>query len=388
MWREGIKLRGHTNHIALSIIGSASIQFSSFEDYLVALSEECARRNISHVIVYPAKPRNIDYLNELERVRAKIVVIPNNGLFAFTREFSQLLKIFRPQIVHSHFGRTVFAATALSHLFGVRGIFITRHFMSGDECTRRHKSAYKWIGSLSKCIFCVSPLVYDELVKMGISATRLQTVPLGVNSEKFRCISDYKTRKKEICHEFGIASSESLIVSTSHFREGKGLDILIEAVPKVLADCPNTTFILAGNGPLLHHLRAKCLSLGVEEKVVFAGLRQNILGLLVAADVFVLTSLSEGMSSSVLEAIAAENPVVATPVGSVPCIVRSGENGFIVKKRDPVDVARALKVLLKEQDLRKAMGKKGREMIERKFNMVDKVDKIVDFYEQSMSEYS
>jgi glycosyltransferase involved in cell wall biosynthesis len=126
---------------------------------------------------------------------------------------------------------------------------------------------------------------------------------------------------------------------------------------------------MVGEGPDRPRLAAEIRRLGLERSVVLAGDRSDVADMLAQADVFVLSSTSEGLPLSILEAMAAALPVVASAVGGVPEAVEDGETGLLVPPRDPVRLAAALERLLVDPELRRRLGSNGRDRVREQFGL-------------------
>jgi glycosyltransferase involved in cell wall biosynthesis len=134
----------------------------------------------------------------------------------------------------------------------------------------------------------------------------------------------------------------------------KGHRYLLEAVPRILETCPSAVFLVAGRGTCEEALREQARSLGIDTRVRFLGLRQDVPFLLAIGDVFVLPSLSEGLSIAILEAMAAGKPVVTTRVGGNPEVVVDGETGLLVEPADAQALASAItRVLTRPTEARR-----------------------------------
>jgi glycosyltransferase involved in cell wall biosynthesis len=129
------------------------------------------------------------------------------------------------------------------------------------------------------------------------------------------------------------------------------------------------TAMLVGEGPDRPRLEAEIRRLGLEQAVVLAGDRSDVADVLAGADVFVLSSTSEGLPLSILEAMAAGLPVVASSVGGVPEAVEDGDTGLLVPPRDPARLAAALERLLADPALRRRLGSNGRERVREHFGL-------------------
>ena len=140
----------------------------------------------------------------------------------------------------------------------------------------------------------------------------------------------------------------------------KGQRHLVEAAVAVLPQVPDARFVIAGEGELRPVLERQIKEHHLEKHVLLAGFRPDVLSVHKAFDIFVMSSVSEGLGTSLLDAMACAKPVVATAVGGIPEVVVHGETGFLVPPRDHAAMARAIVTLLKDDALRQRMGEAGR----------------------------
>ena len=148
----------------------------------------------------------------------------------------------------------------------------------------------------------------------------------------------------------------------------KGQRHLIEAALLVLPQIPDVRFVIAGEGELRPALERQIHEHRLEKHVLLAGFRPDVLSLHKAFDIFVMSSVTEGLGTSLIDAMACGKPVVATRVGGIPEVVADGETGFLVEPRDHGGMARALTSLLKDDALRRRMGEAGRARAQVRFS--------------------
>jgi len=170
-----------------------------------------------------------------------------------------------------------------------------------------------------------------------------------------------------------------LVATVARLDPVKHLETLIEAVALVRSNARRVELLVIGDGPERPHLEASAHAAGVADRVRFAGHRSDVRELLPAADVFVNCSTSEGISLTILEAMASRLPVVATRVGGTPEVVIDGVTGLLVPPRAPAAVADALSALSRDPDRRAALGIAGRDRVERSFS----IEQMVGQYEQA-----
>jgi len=155
-----------------------------------------------------------------------------------------------------------------------------------------------------------------------------------------------------------------VVLTPARFHEQKGHAYLLEAAALV----PDATFVLAGEGELRPAMEQRARDLGVMDRCVFLGQRPDVPELLAAADLFVLPSLFEGLPLSVLEAMAAERPVVATAIGGTDEAVVDGVTGVLVPPRDPAALAAAIHRLRSDPALSSRLARAARARVEAEFS--------------------
>lgn len=156
-----------------------------------------------------------------------------------------------------------------------------------------------------------------------------------------------------------------VIATVARLDAVKDLGTLLTAVARL----PDAELRLVGDGPERPALQELATALGLGARVRFLGYRRDVAAILDGADVFALSSLTEGMSLAVLEAMAAGLPVVGTRVGGMPDVVDDGVTGLLVPSRDPAALAAALRGLLDDPSRRAAMGAAGRARVEARFSL-------------------
>jgi len=151
-------------------------------------------------------------------------------------------------------------------------------------------------------------------------------------------------------------------------------------MPAILESFPNTVLVALGHGPLLSRLRHQARSLGIERNAMFVGFRNDMPHILRELDVLVHPAIMEGLGVAILQAMAAEVPVVATAAGGMPEAVQDGVNGILVPPRDVEALGDAVIRLLAAPELRRAMGAAGRRIVEERFSVDGMVEGVLSVY--------
>ncbi len=194
----------------------------------------------------------------------------------------------------------------------------------------------------------------------------IEIVPNGVDLENLKSqISNLKIN--ELKQKLGIKDNEKILITTSRLVEKNAIGDAIEAM-RYLPD--NVKFLILGAGPLQESLKLKVKSLKLENKVVFLGHvePQEILKYLQISDIFARPSLSEGLGSSFLEAMAAGIPVIATPVGGILDFLKDGETGLFCEVRNPKSIAEKVKIIFGNNQLVEKIKNNARELVAKNYD--------------------
>jgi glycosyltransferase involved in cell wall biosynthesis len=183
--------------------------------------------------------------------------------------------------------------------------------------------------------------------------------------------------RASLARSLGLKPGGCLVLSVGRLRVQKGHTYLLEAIPEVLDQFPDTIFAVAGEGELRADLEAKAQELGIAGAVRFLGNVANMAELLNIADLFVLPSLWEGLPLALLEAMMAGLPVVATQVEGVEEVIQSYQNGLLVPPADPEALRKAIIQLLEDDRQRAQLGQAAQATIINKFT----VDRMCKAYE-------
>jgi glycosyltransferase involved in cell wall biosynthesis len=196
----------------------------------------------------------------------------------------------------------------------------------------------------------ISQQVRDVLAAGGVPVSRIVVVPDGIDIEKFAG----GPARESVRNEFGVAETTRVVGSIAALTPEKAHADLLYAAQRVLAKRGDVRFLVVGEGRLRAGLEGLAARLGIADRVVFTGFRPDAADLLRAFDVFVMSSSSEGLGTSIMDAQAAGVPVVATRVGGIPEIVEDGASGLLVPPRSPELLADAILRMLVDDALRDA----------------------------------
>jgi glycosyltransferase involved in cell wall biosynthesis len=233
------------------------------------------------------------------------------------------------------------------------------------------------------CLFlCVSGAVRDVLLRYGVPDERLRVVPSCVDPARIDRHGEEETSK--LRSELGMPSDVGLVGAIGSLVPHKGHRHLIAAMPRILAARPETRLVLFGDGPLESELRRDCWERGLQGSILFAGFRPDVARFLHAFDIFVQPSTEEGLGTSILDAMAARLPVVASRAGGIPEIVRHGETGWLVPPAAPTELAGAIISLLEDPRRRAQFGGAGRQRVVETFSLPALRDQVLRAYGEAI----
>lgn len=276
-------------------------------------------------------------------------------------------------LVHSHDWLTANAMKYVKDRFGVRGLLTMHSTEYGRDGNVFYDGIAAWIRDTeaagchnADCVIAVSWFLADELMRIyATPSEKIHVVPNGVNYHEFDGYIDPAPVKAR----YGIASMAPTICAFGRMTIQKGMDILVEAIPKVLAAYPDARFVIAGEGPTRDLTLQRAREVGVEGACVFlhAIPRRGYIDLMRSCDILALPSRNEPFGIVALEAWAAGKPVVATTAGGPREFVWHDVNGLLADPT-PEGLAGGLLALLANHEHARWLGANGRQAVEEQFN--------------------
>lgn len=279
------------------------------------------------------------------------------------------------QILHAHSSHAHSIAVCARKIAGRGKVVVSRRvsFPPKDHVLNRWKYAQPDL------IIAVSGKVGEVMRAFGVPESHLAVIHSSVDLERLNVEPMPRAG-------IGVPEDALLLVSAGALVGHKDHETLVAAMPKVLARFPNVRLLIAGEGELRPAIEARMAALGVQDAVTLLGHRNDVPRLIRAADLYVSSSWSEGLGTSVLEALACETPVAATVAGGVPEMVRPGETGFLVPNRDPEALAAAIIESLGNREQARAMARNGRRLVEEMFMTRRMIERSIAAYDTLLRE--
>jgi glycosyltransferase involved in cell wall biosynthesis len=298
----------------------------------------------------------------------------------------KLLKERRIDLIHIHLPYTGIFGRIAARLANVEAIVYTEHnVIDGYKPVTRllDRLTYRF----DKATITVSDSVRESVLRSKLfKPNNVVTVLNGVDTRKVNL--SYFKETSTVRESFGIPQEDIVVGNIAHIRPLKGHRYLLQAAKIVIEDCPNTTFLIVGREKTREArevLEAQATQLGIREKIIFTGFREDAIRILAACDLFVLSSLYEGLPVALLEAMALGKPPVVTAVGGIPEVVTDGVDGFLVQPKDYEGLANRIIALIRDGELRGQISGRAAKKIEEKFSLRDMIGRVEDIYNQVLS---
>ena len=297
--------------------------------------------------------------------------------FSLIKRFASLLTEKEVDIIHAH-QYTPYFYSVLASFFSKKkpAVIFTEHGRHQPDKVRPKRVIFNKIFQYFTSRFTgVAKFSKDSLVEFEkIPASKIDVIYNGIDLEKFpRQFSKTEIRKK-----LNFNADDKLIGIIARLDPIKDHKSLITAISFIKDTLPNCKLLIVGDGPMRDELEQQTESLNLKNNVIFLGMRTDVPDILMALDIFVLPSIMEATSVTLLEAMSASLPVIATKVGGNKEIVIDGTTGILVESQTPKEIASALEQLLNNIEVSKNMGLAGRQRVEQNFTF----QKMIDQYKQ------
>lgn len=300
---------------------------------------------------------------------------------AALREFCRTVAILRrikPDIVHCYLFHANIIGALAARLAGCPVIITSRrslgYFKDG-------KPYYQWlenfVNRFTDVVTVNSKAVMEDVLKReALNPGKIRLIYNGINPTLYQSCS---STREETRRSLGLSPETPLITTVANLIPYKGHVDLLRAAALIRREAPNIRLLLVGRDDGMGtELRKLAAELGITEKIIFAGPRNDIPKVLAATDIMVLPSHEEGFSNVILEGMAAGLPLIVTNVGGNLEAVINGESGLVVPPRDPGELAKAILLLLSQPDYAKQLGQAARKRVETCFT----IDSMIKQYEE------
>ena len=289
-------------------------------------------------------------------------------------QLARVIEDVKPAVVHAHDPVGVsLAAMALGMPHGeVSPVLLASRRI--DHHLER-KAFSRWKYQRVDGFLAASAVIRDLLIDDGIPADRVAIVRDGIDLGAID-----RVEPADVHATFWLPHNAPVVGNAGSLVPSKGHRYLVAAAARVVREVPDARFVILGDGELAPTLEHQVRDLGLERHVLLAGYRPDAMALVKSFDVFVVSSLADGLGTAVLEAMACRRPVVATRAGGIPETMTDGEHGLLVAPADEADLARAILRLLRDGALCARLAAAGRTRVESAFSVDQLIERTLEAY--------
>jgi glycosyltransferase involved in cell wall biosynthesis len=286
--------------------------------------------------------------------------------FTAAWRLARVIKKLQPNVIHAHDAHGVAMASlalslgAASAKNGEAPLVVSRRV----DFHLRGNSFSRWKHRQVDCFIAASEAIRQMLLADGVPDERTVTVHEGIDVDHVRA-----TPAVNVHEAFFLPHNAPVVGNVAALVPHKGQRHLIEAAHIVVQRLPDVRFVILGEGELREQLERLVREYHLEKHVFLPGFRTDVLGCLKSFDLFVMSSVTEGLGTSLLDAMACARPIVATQAGGIPEVVDDGVTGVLVPPRDHKAIADAIVALIQDPGRRTAMGAAGFARVNERFTV-------------------
>jgi L-malate glycosyltransferase len=293
-------------------------------------------------------------------------------------KLSRLVKRLAPDVIHAHDPHGVAMASLALSLGAPAAKGGPMPVLVASRRVDFHlkgNSFSRWKYRQVDCFIAASEAIRQMLVADGVPADRTVTVHEGIDVEHVVAAPPVNVHEA-----FFLPHRAPVVGSVAALVPHKGQRYLIDAAHQVVQQLPDARFVILGEGDLREQLEKQVREHHLEKHVLLPGFRTDVLGCIKGFDLFVMSSVTEGLGTSLLDAMACGRAIVATKAGGIPEIVEDGVNGLLVPPRDHTALANAIVRALKDDELRQRMGDAGLTRVNARFTVERMVAETASVY--------
>jgi glycosyltransferase involved in cell wall biosynthesis len=365
--------------------------------HVAYLTEGLAGRGYDTTLVAGSLARGEESMAHVAESRdARIVTIPHlhreisplEDARAIVR-LAQLIREERPHILHTHTAKAGAVGRIAALLAGGARPPIIVHTFHGHVLrgyfnpltTLGFRTLERWLAHVTTRLIAVSPEVRDDLVRLGVARREKFTV-IRLGIELGERVGGDDELRRETRRQLGVGPDAFMVGWVGRMTAVKRTEDVVRAFRELLDREVDAYLCLVGDGPDRPRLERLAHELGIVRRCLFLGYQDDVAPYYEAIDALLLPSVNEGTPVSVIEALAAGRPAVATSVGGVPDIVRDGVDGYLVQVGDAAKLGQRLAELAADPARRDEMGRDGRERVVERYAVARLVDEIDALYRE------
>ena len=297
------------------------------------------------------------------------------------RQLCREIRAFRPEILHAHDYKTNVLAYLLGRWFRIPVMTTVHGYVERGGILEAYYLMDRWALHRMDHVIAVSADLFSLLAKLRIPASKRSLIENAIDTTAYVRQGTSVLEKQRL----GLNSELLAVGAVGRLAPEKGFDLLIQGVDLLYRAGLNFELLIVGEGPEKERLQSLADRTLRPDRIHLLGHRSDMSRVYQSMDLFVLSSLREGLPNVLLEAMALEVPVVATRVAGVPRLIADGQNGLLVDSGSAHGLAQAIRRLLQDETLRHVLGKAGRARVEECHSFEIRMSKVRAIYDNLLS---
>jgi glycosyltransferase involved in cell wall biosynthesis len=359
-----------------------SLNIGGAEMLLVSMLRTYQPDHDMHVVYFTEGPLRA----QIEEMGIPLTRISTRGIKDPTAlpKAIQLARTFKPDVIHTHLSKSDIVGQMAGSMLGVPVRISTIHNTDPWRMKALPSTFMKQVTGGAQKMIAVSTVVRDYVIEHGnLPPEKIVVVDNGIDLDKF---DPATVTPVDLNAEYGIDPDAPIVSVIGRLHPQKGHEYFLQSAKMIVDEMPEARLLIVGDGDLREGLEARRTELGLDDHVIFTGIRRDMPNLMAATDIVAFSSLYEGLPVTLLEAMAMERVLVSTAVGGVPDVVVDHENGLLVPVEDAGAFAKACLEALRDADLRQSLGKAARETIRQSFDQRVMHQQILDMYTEILQQ--
>jgi len=346
---------------------------------LVSHDAQAISDNLLAVFDNRHQPNHDLYHRALEKgVNAELISCQGRADRRAVREIQRLVRARGIDLMHTHGYKADIYGYLAARSEDTPLVATCHNWLAGGAAL----AAYNFLDRMAlkrfDAVCAVSPAIAQELVSLGLHRERVTVIPNGIDVTAFDATPIAR-------HEPAQGEARQVVGIVARLDLQKGFDYLLRAVASLRGSFPALRLLIVGEGPDREAIEQMVRRYDLGEVVTMAGQQTDMPAAYASMDIFVLPSLNEGLPMTLLEAMAAGKPIIATRVGAIATVIADQETGLLIAPADGAGLTHALRQLLADSGLRRRLGRNGRAKVAQNFTAGAMVQKYRDVYKQVLA---
>ncbi len=341
-------------------------------------------KKLGHRIIIATQPESgIIPASDREGFEKELLTMKKKNFMKSVIRVIKIISKYNIDIVNTHSSWDSWIASIAARISRKKPLILrTRHLSTPVSKGFLSRIVYQYLPHI---VMTTGSSIKETLVNVNrFPEDKIVSVPTGVDLSTFYPMPANNALRTEL----GISEGQKAVGTIAALRSWKGHDYLLEAVKLLIDKGRDIKLVIAGDGPRYNHLVEKAASLGIKDRVLFLGYRNDIPDILSLLDVVVLPSYAnEGVPQSILQAMAMEKPVVACDAGSISQVIHNKRTGILVKPRNPLALAEGITSILENNDLAAAVTSNSRKLIRSKYSLEQMINRIQEIYDSLIQKF-